>query len=208
MKGTLYRYPHPTIDGKWLYVGQGPNRDSRHKSGASEFGRRFKVLFPGVELPQPVKEVVEVENQLELNGSEIIWMFRYHTWRGYDGGMNLTLPGSHDYRNMGLIGGSLGSRSQPRAVKVANGRRRGRQAFESGFLASISSKGGQANIKNGHARALGLKYGRLSVENGRLSRMLELPQTKEGQSKNMRSVCHIRWHVNRSIINPDCALCI
>lgn len=31
MIGHLYRYPHPLIEGRWIYVGQGPKRDKRMK---------------------------------------------------------------------------------------------------------------------------------------------------------------------------------
>ena len=98
MIGHLYRYPHPTEPGKFLYVGQGLKRDSIHRRGATSFGRRFKKLFPDIELPQPTREIVEVENQLELNELETIWMFQYHTWHGYEGGMNLRFPEDFDYR--------------------------------------------------------------------------------------------------------------
>jgi hypothetical protein len=41
-------------------------------------------------------------------------MFIYHTWRGYEDGMNLTFPGSIDYLNMGRIGGHTGGCVQGR----------------------------------------------------------------------------------------------
>ncbi len=100
MIGHLYRYPHPFLSGVWIYCGQGENRDKRHLSGRSSFGRRFRQRFPGVELPQPILEAVEVQSQLELNEKETDWMRRYHTWRDYEDGMNLTLPGSDDYKDM------------------------------------------------------------------------------------------------------------
>ena len=56
-----------------------------------------------MELPSPIREEVDVENQQELNELETIQMFQYHTWRGYRGGMNLTLPGSIDYKNVGIL---------------------------------------------------------------------------------------------------------
>ena len=52
----------------------------------------FKRDFPGIELPQPIRETVEVADRLELNELETVWMFRYHTWRGYEGGMNSHSP--------------------------------------------------------------------------------------------------------------------
>ena len=125
----LYRYPHPTLPDVWLYVGQGPNRDKDHRSGKTSFGRRFKARFPGLELPQPVRWEMEVSNALEKNEEETIAMFQYHTWWGYEGGMNVTLPGSADYKNLGTIGG----RNQPREAKAKGGR----ITVESGQLASV-----------------------------------------------------------------------
>src|ERR1700688_3217458 len=98
MIGTLYRYPHPYDSVRFIYVGQGPNRDIRHRSGETSFGRRFKKIFPDTELPQPTKEQIEISGQTELNEEETVWMFRFHTWRGYPDGMNLTLPGLQDYK--------------------------------------------------------------------------------------------------------------
>jgi hypothetical protein len=150
MIGTLYRYPHPHDSTRFIYVGQGPKRDLRHRSGESSFGRRFKSLYPDVDLPQPIKEEIEVFSQLELNEEETIWMFRYHTWRGYPDGMNLTFPGSFDYKNMGLV---QGHRNAESGHMQAIGRIYGRKHVESGRLASIRtkeacSKGGKAAMKN------------------------------------------------------------
>jgi hypothetical protein len=103
MIGHLYRYPHPFDPTRFIYVGQGAKRDKNHRSGKQGFGLRFKKLFLGVDLPRPIREIVEIENQLELNELETIWMFRFHTWHGYEGGMNLTLPGSDDYKNMAVL---------------------------------------------------------------------------------------------------------
>jgi hypothetical protein len=56
MIGTLYRYQHPHDSARFVYVGQGGNRDRQHRSGKSSFGRRFKKQFPDAVLPQPIKE--------------------------------------------------------------------------------------------------------------------------------------------------------
>jgi hypothetical protein len=116
MIGHLYRYPHPFDSDKFIYVGQGSKRDQTHRKGKTSFGRRFKNLFLNVELPQPIREQVEVRDQLELNELETIWMFRYHTWRGYESGMNLTFPGGFDYKNMSALAGGLGGKISGHAV--------------------------------------------------------------------------------------------
>src|SRR6202030_2967867 len=112
MIGHLYRYPHPHDPTRFIYVGQGGNRDWSHRSGKSSFGRRFRRDFPGTELPQPIREDVEVESYIELNELETIWMFRYHTWRGYSGGLNLRFPGAKDYKELARMGGLVVSPKQ------------------------------------------------------------------------------------------------
>lgn len=144
MFGHLYRYPHPYDANKFIYCGQGSERDGEHRSGRSSFGRRFRRRFPGVELPQPIREQVEIASQFELNELETMWFFIYHTWWGYEGGMNLTVPGSSDYKNMSRIGAPLGGR--------IGGPIAGRKAVESGQI-----------------QALGRAVGRAAVESGRLA---------------------------------------
>ena len=107
---SLYRYPHPLLSGQWLYVGQGIKRDSRHRAGRSSFGLRFKRQFPGIPLPAPIRWEEPATDSIEANNAETVAMFRYHTWHGYPGGMNLTLPGSKDYEELARIGGSVGGR--------------------------------------------------------------------------------------------------
>lgn len=119
MIGHLYVYPHPFEPGKYLYVGQGPKRDSQHRRGKSSFGRRFYKAFLGVQLPEPKRWTVEVKDGFELNEEETIAMFRYHTWRGYDGGMNVTFPGSDDYKNWARIAGQMNVESGHWAQIVA-----------------------------------------------------------------------------------------
>lgn len=106
---SLYRYPHPVLPDRWLYVGQGADRDKRHRSGKSSFGRRFKKLFPDALLPEPVRWIEPAADHLEANEAETVAMFRFRTWRGYPSGMNLTFPGSKNYVSMGCIAGQAGS---------------------------------------------------------------------------------------------------
>jgi nitrogen fixation protein len=185
MIGHLYRYPHPTEEGKFLYVGQGAKRDALHRRGASSFGRRFKRDFPNAELSQPVREELFVENQMDLNELETIWMFRFHTWCGYKDGMNLTFPGSLDYIAAGKIGGLLSGPVQ------------GRKNAENGHLSRVANLpqtkearkiNAQNAIQSGQVKAMGLRYGHQnglnSVASGHLKRISNLPQTIEARKKN------------------------
>ena len=93
----------------------------------------------------------------------------------------------------------------------------GRKNLESGLLASIWSIGGAASGRSkspkkmaAHA-ANGERFGRWSVESGHLAAL----RTPEHQSKAGRAggkiggiaANHLRWHINRNIINPSCKLC-
>jgi hypothetical protein len=108
-------------------------------------------MFPDTELPQPLREQIDLENQFELNELETIWMFRYHTWGGYAGGMNLTIPGSADYKNLGSL--------QPREVRVASGRK----------MPHLHLKNSEHQAKAG--RVGGRIAGRIAVESGQLARV-------------------------------------
>jgi hypothetical protein len=166
--GHLYRYPHPRDASKFIYSGQGEKRDVEHRSARTSFGRRFRKQFPGVELSQPIREVVEVENQLELNELETIWMFRYHIWYGYEGGMNLIFPGGLDYKSIGQIGGRTG------------GHIGGRRTFENGTgLFAMTLK-----QKSVASREGGRISGRKNVESGQLDHIRNLPQTRTARAAN------------------------
>jgi hypothetical protein len=160
MIGVLYRYPHPDDPTRFIYVGQTQHidrpeiRDGQHRLGHSTFGRRFKKKFPKTELPQPIREQAEVSDLTELNEMEIIWMFRYHTWRGYLGGMNIVLPGAQDYKAAAILGGQANVDSghiqalgRTQVVKIrglggkVSGKNVGRRNVESGQMASIQREG-------------------------------------------------------------------
>ena len=146
MIGHLYRYPHPNDPSRFIYVGQGRSRHSSHKNGYSSFGRRFKTRFPDAVLSSPIKELVEVQDQRELNELETIWMFQFHTWRGYDGGMNLQLPGPEDYRNLAIMAKERGRILGATAVTSGHLERiRGTKKFkkaqrENGFVMGEKNK--------------------------------------------------------------------
>jgi hypothetical protein len=129
---TLYRYPHPFDPTRFIYVGQGAKRDQEHRSGKSSFGRRFKRDFPNIELPQPIREEMEAQNQFDLNELETIWMFQYHTWRpAWPGGYNIIIPGSQDYKSIGIMGGKINAASGQTA---AMGKIQGRKNADSGQI--------------------------------------------------------------------------
>ena len=141
MSISLYCYPHPATSDRWVYVGQTRHlkeRDLRHRTGKSNFGRRFKLRFPGVALPEP-QTIGILQTQDDANFSETVVMFKRHTWHGY-GGMNITLPGSTDYERLGKIAISR----MPREAIVRGGITSGRNNVKTGLLASIASKGGSA----------------------------------------------------------------
>jgi hypothetical protein len=198
MIGTLYRYPHPHDPTRFIYVGQGPNRDKRHRLGRTSFGRRFKKMFSGVELPQPIREQIEILDYLELNELETIWMFRYHTWYGYLDGMNLVLPASLDYKNMGRLGARTNTESghMIRIHKLggrAQGLIQGQKNVENGLLASLRTPKHQSDA--------GRISGRNNVENGHMSRIRNLPQTKVAQREaGLRAALFnncTMWHIKR-----------
>ena len=96
-------------------------------------------------------------------------MFQYKTWHK-DGGYNLTLPGSQDYKNSAALGGRVafvtkaGAHGRSQDQRLADCKKGGQ------IQGPIQ---GRKNVESGHAQALGTKYGcisgRKSVENGRLA---------------------------------------
>jgi hypothetical protein len=170
MIGYLYRYPHPLIKGEWLYVGQGRDRDKRHRAGTTSFGRRFRKAFPGIELSKPVRWTVNVDSHAELNDEEKIAMFLYKTWYGYSGGMNLTFPGAINYKIIGHLGGSIGG--------LIGGPISGRKNVTNGHLACIRKL---AKTKEAQREA-GRVQGRKNVESGHLAKA----RTFIGQAKGKR----------------------
>lgn len=214
MIGHLYRYPHPVDSTRFIYVGQGKNRDVAHRAARTSFGRRFKRGFPGAGLPQPIKETVEVQNQLELNELETIWMFQYHTWCGYEGGMNLTFPNSANYSNMSAMGNLPGAR-------VKAGKISGQKHVESGHIIKLGNIygpiRGKQNSESGQIKALGLAFGsingRKAAENGQLAAARKIGCRVKSENKrksciaNFALASHTRWHVHRNVISPTCSLC-
>lgn len=161
-------------------------------------------------MPQPVREEVEVADQLELNELETIWMFRFHTWRGYAGGMNLTFPGSKDYKNVGLLGAAIGGSIGGPIVRDKKlgihslyfdhsnaGRKGGLKVVESGHLQSISSAGGKVS---------GALVGKRNAETGRMKEVQKAGLGKGGKIGGPKGM-HTRWHTRRNISSPFCVFC-
>ncbi len=170
---AFYRYPHPMVPKKWVYTGQTVDparRDITHRLGRDGFGRRFKRLFPGIKLPEmEVGWHEPVTDRLKAKLIETEGMFRFHTWRGYPGGMNLTLPGLVDYESLGKLGGSIsghitglaqGKKNVETGHIVRLGRSQGRKNVDTGLLARVAPLGGHIG---GHIS------GRMNVERGHLA---------------------------------------
>jgi hypothetical protein len=223
MIGTLYRYPHPHDPTRFIYVGQGPNRDKSHRLGSTSFGRRFKEIFPDDILPEPIKEKVEVFDQFDLNDLETIWMFRFHTWKGYPDGMNLTFPGFIDYKEIGSYqtreGRVLGNSKIPHEARVLGGKRV--YELHPEFRKEVGSKSGKILFATGRGlfgmtREARLKAssdggkigGRIAVESGHLARIKTKETSQKGQQMGGDKSRHVRWHINRGIIKLGCVFCI
>jgi hypothetical protein len=225
MIATLYRYPHPHDTNKFLYVGQErgrKRRDAAHRSGREGFGRRFKEAFPGVYLPKPVSEILEFKSQVELNELETIWMFKFHTWHGYEGGMNLTIPGSTDYTEMGKLGSAV-IRRTGHASRLGKkyGKTNGRKLVdwnrENKFdlLPQViearkrnAKTMGDEMVKSGKLLKIasmgGKVGGRKNAELGNLQRI----RTPDSCSKGGITATHNRWHVRRGVVKNTCELCV
>lgn len=223
MIGTLYRYPHPKDPSRFIYVGQGPNRDKQHRFGFTSFGKRFKEIFPNTRMPEPIKEIVEILDHSELNDLETIWMFRYHTWRGYPNGMNLTFPNTIDYK---LIGSYQcredkvkGNAPLPREARVLGGKRV--YELHPEFRKQIGRKVGLILLKSklglfGMSEEDKLKAcsdggkigGRIATQSGHINRIKTVESLKKGQLMGGDKSRHTRWHVNRGIIKSGCSFCM
>jgi hypothetical protein len=81
-----------------------------------------------------------------------------------------------------------------------NSKRSGLKNVESGHLQNISSAGGKVagvlvgkrNVESGYMSELGKKFGGLN---------------KEEHVVGSKRYLHIRWHINRNVINPSCQYC-
>lgn len=217
---SLYRYPHPSVLGQWIYVGQTNNiirRDGLHRYGKSSFGRRFIKLFPDTLLPKLEVFDGPFLDKQEADWAEIESMFKHHTWCGYPNGMNLTLPGSQNYKDMGSIGGRRMSRKD--RVRIARlgglvGGRKGGQATNAtteGRKGNGGRLGGknqphQIHVKNGITTG----YAHKKNGTGIFNRTLEqgIANARKGGlisgNKNadkpgyMTSLLCKRWNINRN----------
>ena len=164
---ALYRYPHPLTSDKWLYVGQGAKRDVDHRSGRSSFGRRFRKLFPDASLPQPVRWTEPAADSIEANNAETVAMFRYHTWHGYPGGMNLTLPGSDNYQDIGRLAARLHKErgtgiwgftheQRVRAGRISKETRSGVNGFTHEQHVEAGRRAGSVSGRNNRDRGIGI----------------------------------------------------
>lgn len=175
MIGYLYRYCHPSNPSKILYVGQGKTRDYRHRNGKSSFGRRFKKRFPASELPQPIHWTVEVQNQLELNEEETIAMFRFHSYHWWEGGMNLSLPGSLDYKILGKMSAIINRQNKTSAVfSRTQEQQKANSVFLRNWWKNMPLQQKEKHIEN--FRNMGKKFGNQNVINGHLAIIRQNPK--------------------------------
>jgi hypothetical protein len=88
------------------------------------------------------------------------------------------------------------------------GRISGSKAAASGQIQALGYVQGRLNVENGHLdsiRSLAnqVKGGRVSgknrVESGHMAKI----QTPENRAK----ANHVRWHINRNVLNPNCSFC-
>jgi len=111
----------------------------------------------------------------------------------------------------------------------ANGPIQGLKNVESGQLRSVCAKGGHAAVESGHLNGVraagGRTSGKRNVESGLLAK-IRTPEScaKGGRTRGKQSIItgflqaicakggrasnHLRWHVNRGIVNPECSLCV
>lgn len=134
-------------------------------------------------MPPPIHETIEVISQLELNEIETIWMFRYHTWRGYPGGMNLEFPGAQNYKIGGLVGGHIGGRITGRKMVDSGELDRIRQLAQTKEAQRLN---GKRNVENGHLsriinQEIRRRGGRTSGNNNVISGHLAKIRTPEHQ---------------------------
>ena len=86
----------------------------------------------------------------------------------------------------------------------------GRKAVESGHIQRLGRLQGPKNIENGRVQ------GRKNVESGQLANLrTHEHQVAAGRAAGKKAVdtgqlaaiCHTRWHINRQVVIPNCALC-
>lgn len=105
----------------------------------------------------------------------------------------------------------------------------GQRNVETGQILELGYSQGNKNKESGHwdrvrllsnvdISALGKAQGRINVESGHLKRLDQGKKNaakpgymnllgKLGGKKGGPAACHLRWHINRGIVNPSCSLC-
>jgi hypothetical protein len=163
-------------------------------------------------------------------------MFIYKTWRGYDDGMNMQLPGADDYKSASRQAFLYTTPEQ----RSANARRAGLKNVDSGHIQDLGRRycrvGGLATTESGQlakirelpkTKAAQREVGRNNVESGHLARISSKGGRKGGlvsgriavESGHLASIAasggraagrivgHNRWHLARNQGNPRCELC-
>jgi group I intron endonuclease len=204
-----------TINGK-RYVGQTKNTlEQRWKSHRSRSG--CTILYNAIQkygadnfIVESICEPPTVELAHEMEKYFIV-VYNSKTPNGY----NMTDGGE----------GAVNPTPESRAKMAVGGYKQGAIARDSGQLASITtfevrSKGGLAqgpiqgrkNVESGqlaslrtkeHQSEAGKVSGANNATNGHLERLRKMPLRGEKHAEHL----HVRWHVKRGTINPNCKLC-
>jgi len=109
---------------------------------------------------------------------------------------------------------------QTKAAQRRTGLVYGQRNAENGLLTRIAPAGGRvqgsANAQNGHMAKIGRIQGRKAMKNGQLAAITTLETCSKGgrtqgrknvRNGHMAKMRHVRWHVNRGRVVPDCLLC-
>ena len=182
-------------------------RNAIEKYGSENFSIEMICEPPTVELMHEMeKYFIDVYNSRTPNGYNMT-----------GGGEGLFNPTTEVRRKLSEANKKLLKTEDRARGGHTQGLIQGKKNVESGLLASIWAVGGVASGKSRSPEKMaanaanGDRFGRWSVESGHLASL----RTPEHQSKAGKAggkiggiaANHLRWHVKRNIINPNCKLC-
>lgn len=224
--GRIYHVVNKTT-GEVIKVGSTIHTISKRQSN-HDYRKNYKdcILIEAYAIQSSELDWYEPKNPYcpfvwHLFASEHMEILRCNTFRKGKGS-NQQSPLDQKFFGLdGYVCGLAGGLNQKKEDKARGGHTQGliqgKKNVESGLWARVVSLGGQAsgrskspakqaaNAKNGE------RFGNWSIESGHLASL----RTPEHQSKAGRAggkkggpaANHLRWHLNRGIVNPQCALC-